>query len=266
MTRRNKKQMNNQQLLCVIGRALPTWPKYLRRDLFYTARKRLLASFDMGAKNLACCVLNIDTEQVEHWFLIDLFRAESQRLGREVRSTDKTVNEHVEAMIPELDRYAHIFNQVTHVAIELQPAGRGKFANNKMNNLQHCLKTWFLTKYKICAQIMSATLKLKLIKQRMKEYDAQQPVNPSTPTNANKRYQYNKKRAVLCTHHIGQFHATDVQMAVFCATKKKDDYADSFLQGLYRIKQLKLAEKKCSNVCKKKIKVKKKRRNGKHSK
>ena len=257
--------MNSIEMMAILTRfgcCFPNvrWNANLSRMLYKQAHIRLLASFDMGAKNLACCVINIDTEQIEEWFLINIFRATSQALGIEVKSTDYTIDQHIEVLVPSLEEYTHIFNHVTHVAIELQPAGRGQFANNKMSSLQHALKTWFLTKYGICAKIMSATLKMKVIKQKMKEVDAQTIPPPTTPKNAAKRYQYNKKRAKQCVAYIGHQHASASQMTLFNASKKKDDYEDEMLQNMYRIKQLKIEDTKRRNKILKANKSKRKKR------
>jgi len=107
-----------------------------------------------------------------------------------------------------------------------------------MCSLQHALKTWFLTKYGICAAIVSPKLKLNIIRDRLRADDQLCDPVPSTPKASNKRYAYHKKRAIQCVRKIGPEHATESQMIVFLGTKKKDDYADSFLQGLWRIHQL----------------------------
>ena len=204
-----------------------------------------LASFDMGAANLAVCVLDIETKQIQHWFLINIFEQESAETKQVVKSSKRTVDQHIEALIPALNRHTSIFDSVTHVAIEQQPSGRGAFANNKMHNLQHALKTWFLTRYGICAQIVSPKHKLKIIRERLKEQDDLcDGDKPSTPTNPSKRYAYHKKRAIQCTTLIGPIHATETQMTLYSASGKKDDYADAFLQGLWRIHQLELEEAK----------------------
>lgn len=210
----------------------------------------ILASFDMGAANLAVCVLEIETKQVQHWFLIDIFRGESVASGTEVKSGDCNVDHHIEALVPALDEFYDIFKTVTHVAIEQQPSGRGDYANNKMHNLQHALKVWFLTRFGICARIVSPKHKLKIIRTALKEDDALCDPVPSTPKAAKtatktekarvarQRYQYHKKRAIQCTRKIGADHATETQMTLFGASKKKDDYGDSFLQGLWYIDEL----------------------------
>lgn len=204
----------------------------------------VLASFDMGAANLAVCVLDIATKKILHWFLIDIFREQSIATGKVIKSSKKTVDEHVEALVPALEGFSSVFDDVTHVVIEQQPSGRGRFANNKMHNLQHSLKTWFLTKYSICAKILSPKHKLKIIRSSLASDDELCDPRPSTPKVANKRYAYHKKRAVQCVKKIGPLHATETQMTLFKASKKKDDYADAFLQGLWRIKQLELEHKK----------------------
>jgi hypothetical protein len=210
----------------------------------------ILASFDMGAVNLAVCVLDMETKKVHHWFIIDIFRAESLATGAEVKSGDCNIDKHIEALVPALDEYYDIFKPITHVAIEQQPSGRGAFANNKMNNLQHALKVWFMTRFGICARIVSPKHKLKIIRSALKEDDAlcdPVPITPKAAKTATKkekarvarqRYQYHKKRAVQCTRKIGGDHATETHMTLFEASKKKDDYGDSFLQGLWFIDEL----------------------------
>ncbi len=224
----------------------------------------ILASFDMGAANLAVCVIEMETKKIRDWFIIDIFRAESVATGTEVKSGDRNVDQHIEALVPALDQHYDTFKGVTHVAIEQQPSGRGAFANNKMHNLQHALKVWFLTRYGLCAKIVSPKQKLKLIRAALKEDDALCDPVPSTPKAAKtatkkekdriarKRYQYHKKRAVQCTRKIGPDHATEMQMTLFGASKKKDDYSDSLLQGLWYIDELNRLEQKAIRAAKRK--------------
>lgn len=200
-----------------------------------------LASFDMGAINLAMCILDMETKRIHEWRILNIFRTESIVLGREIKSSDRTVDQHVEAMIQTLEDHSELFYGITHVAIEQQPAGRGRFANNKMSILQHSLKTWFLTKYHVCATIVSPKLKLRIIRKTLAEDDALLDPQPSTPKNARKRYAYHKKRAIQCVQKLGALHATETQMVLFRASKKKDDYADALLQGLWHIFELEQA-------------------------
>jgi len=210
----------------------------------------------MGAANLAVCILDMETEKIKEWFLIDIFAEQSREAGLAVKSGDRTVDQHIEALVPAMDAHFESFKEVTHVAIEQQPSGKGAFANNKMHNLQHGLKVWFLTRLGVCAKIVSPKHKLKIIRASLKDDDALCDPAPSTPKAAQgaskavkskiarQRYQYHKKRAIQCTQKIGPDYATETQMLLFQATKKKDDYSDAFLQGLWLIRDIKAEELK----------------------
>lgn len=203
-----------------------------------------LISIDIGAQNLGICVCDISTKKIIHWLIIDIFLAQSQQLGTIIRSSKKSMNEHVEALIPTLEQHSHLFEDATHVVIEQQQAGRGRFSNNKMNVLMHCIKVWFLIKYQINSSICSPKNKLKIIRAALKEDDEQLNEPPTTPKEARKRYSYHKKRAIQCATKLAPLYACESKMRIFLASKKKDDFADSLLQALYFIDKLNIEHEK----------------------
>lgn len=220
----------------MLERVRPTLnSNHIREILDFAPRG--VASFDMGAKNLALCVLDSRMETVVKWCMINIWAREEQETQTVVNSKKRTLDEHVEAFVPALDQHLPDLASVVHVAIEQQPAGRGPFANTKMQNLQNCLKTWFLTRLSLCADIVSPKLKLNITRAELAEDDAKNPDGPpTTPKKASERYHYHKKRAITTTEKLLHTHTDATRAKMFTSTRKKDDFADAFLQGLWWIR------------------------------
>jgi hypothetical protein len=197
---------------------------------------QIVASFDIGAKNLAVCILDIETEKILDWFIINIFIHEEVRTGKEVKSSERSIRQHIDYLAETLPDYRHRFEQVTHVLLEQQPNGKGKFANSKMFNVENSIRMWFRSEFGIVAQTVSPKLKLQIIREALKEEDELCDPKPSTPKKATQRYAYHKKRAVQCARKLAP-ERCDLALIHMClGSRKKDDYADSFLQGLWWIR------------------------------
>lgn len=160
----------------------------------------MLLSFDVGIKNLAYCLIDTSDNQ---WNILDW------------NVIDCTSSNHILTLIKELDSLPHLLDS-TVILIEKQPS-----FNPKMRIIGGCLYTYFTLRIaheqnrKVKIMFYSAKHKLK-------------NVNVTQVTGKNKYYR-NKKLAVEET----KFLLKDTEwLTFFLSNKKKDDLADSLLQGL----------------------------------
>jgi len=160
-------------------------------------------SIDVGIKNLAVCLLN-DSENIEFWNVFDLGNATDTT--RRLIKLNSALESHSELS----DR-----TKIKTVLIEKQPS-----FNPKMRVMASALHMYFVTKGFKDIRSYSAKYKLQLC-ENADAYDC------------GTRYGNNKKRAVETTkHYLDNVLALNKWKSTFMAAKKKDDYADSFLQGV----------------------------------
>ena len=160
-------------------------------------------SIDVGIVNLAVCLLN-GPDNIEFWHVFDL--------GKAADTTRRLIklNSALEG-VPELrDK-----SKIKTVLIEKQPS-----FNPKMRVMASALHMYFVTKGFKDIRSYSAKYKLQLC-------EGADAYNCAT------RYSNNKKRAVETTKHfLDNVSSLNKWTATFSDAKKKDDYADSFLQGV----------------------------------
>ena len=160
----------------------------------------MLLSFDVGIKNLAYCL--IDTSD-NKWNIMDW------------NVIDCTSSNHILTLIKELDSLPHILDSDV-ILIEKQPS-----FNPKMRIIGGCLYTYFTLRI-----AHEQNRKVKIIfysaKHKLKNVNVAQVTGKS-------KYYRNKKLAVEET----KFLLKDTEwLTYFMSNKKKDDLADSLLQGL----------------------------------
>jgi len=166
-------------------------------------------SIDVGTKNLAVCVLEegVGAPDIEYWNVLetnglkDLF----EQLDTEI-----------------------ILEGITDVVIEKQPS-----FNPKMRNVASALYTYFLIRGQLDSDGVSKLLffspkhKIQLCASRL----------PPGPIPKSKRYRMHKKMAVEeCAARIAH---SETLAQFYASHKKKDDLADSYLQGVAYIQSLK---------------------------
>ena len=165
----------------------------------------LVASFDIGVKNLAVCVLerhDRGVHTIHHWQLIDL--------------ETKVLREASRAVVDKLDDIPLLLT-VGSVALEAQTANNGP-----MKIISHSLATYFK------CRAPQAGVSFVSPRNKLTVYDGP-PVEVTASTN----YQRNKKMAVIMCRQMLQTSGQQEHLALYESTKKKDDLADSFLQGVY---------------------------------
>lgn len=160
----------------------------------------MILSFDVGIKNLAYCL--IDTS--EHtWNILDW------------NIIDCTSNNNILTLIKELDTLPQLLESSV-ILIEKQPS-----FNPKMRIIGGCLYTYFTLRI---AHEQNKNVKILFYsaKHKLKNVNVAQVV-------AKTKYSRNKKLAIEET----KFLLKDSDwLKYFLSNKKKDDLADSLLQGL----------------------------------
>jgi len=157
----------------------------------------MILSFDVGIKNLAYCLLD-NERNILDWHIINC-----------------TSNNPILTLIKELDALPHLLESTT-VLIEKQPS-----FNPKMRIIGGCLYTYFTLRIQ-----HEMNKKVNII-----FYSAKHKLRNTNITNivAKTKYQRNKKLAIEETKYL----LNETQwITFFLSHKKKDDLADSLLQGL----------------------------------
>ena len=160
----------------------------------------MILSFDVGIKNLAYCL--IDTSE-NTWNILDW------------NVIDCTSSNHILTLIKELDALPHLLES-TVILIEKQPS-----FNPKMRIIGGCLYTYFTLRI---AHEQNRNIKILFYSAKHKLKN----VNVTQVTGKTK-YLRNKKLAIEETKFL--LNESD-WLKYFLSNKKKDDLADSLLQGL----------------------------------
>ncbi|MBP02860.1 MAG: hypothetical protein CMM25_08635, partial [Rhodospirillaceae bacterium] len=167
-------------------------------------------SIDVGIKNLAVCLLN-GPKHIEFWTVFDI--GNNTDTTRHLRSLESTLNEHPEIINPET---------IKTILIEKQPS-----FNPRMRVIGSALHMYFVMKGFRDIRQYSPKFKLQLC-MGSESYDK------------GNRYAKNKKRAIdTMKYYLDNVEELRRWKLTFNQAKKKDDYADSFLQGMsfYKIYQ-----------------------------
>lgn len=169
---------------------------------------KLIASFDIGTINLACCIFD-ENEKIHYWNIFDI--------------TAPTNNERCKKMVLYFNQVEK-FKEITDVVIEHQPS-----FNPKAKVIQGHVTSYFLIKsveYNKDINVITYSAQHKL-----NCYDGPCPDYSYLKS----EYQQRKK---LSIYHCSQiiirpdFPQEQQYIDLFNSSKKKDDLADSFLQGL----------------------------------
>lgn len=160
----------------------------------------MILSFDVGIKNLAYCLID-DSENT--WNILDW------------NIIDCTSSNHILTLIKELDTLPHLLES-TVILIEKQPS-----FNPKMRIIGGCLYTYFTLRI---AHEQNRNVKIMFYSAKHKLKN----VNVAQVT-AKTKYLRNKKLAIEETKYL---LSESEWLKYFMSNKKKDDLADSLLQGL----------------------------------
>ena len=174
-----------------------------------------ILSWDIGIKNLAYCLINIDddtdTINIEDWNIIKV-----------TEDAKESVYIITTKLIEQIKKLNFESKNIDVVLIENQPV----LKNPKMKTIQTVLYSYFLIKQselKVFNEIkfISASLKLKV-------YDG-----PEIEITCKSKYTRTKKLAVAHTKYF--LKDNSLMLDFFTNHNKKDDLADCYLQSLYYI-------------------------------
>ena len=188
--------------------------------------KRYL-SFDIGVKNLAYCLLEVNNSteyrniQIIRWGVIDLAR------GQKVKELDlMTIHSR---MVEELNDCDSFDSNIDTVILENQPC----LKNPSMKSVQMLLySTLWLRKLDNIFDIR--TMALFSARNKLDVYDGSE----IDMSHLKSKYSRTKKLSIEYTKYmINESQQSNGMKEIFEVSKKKDDLADAYLQGLTFIKK-----------------------------
>lgn len=170
-----------------------------------------ILSFDIGIKNLAYCLL--DNENIDEWDIIDI--------------SGKDINNISDILIQKLnDNFSHSDYDV--VLIENQPVMK----NPIMKSIQIIIYSYF--KYLKIIENKNIDKILLVSANNKNKFTSKYDLNIGK---CSSKYLQNKKKAIECTKIL--LKDQEELFNFFMSHKKKDDLADSYLQGLDYINKIK---------------------------
>ena len=173
-----------------------------------------ILSFDVGIKNLAYCIL--EYPNIIHCEVITL------------ENSTYHAKLYVD-LIKSLDSRKEILLNVDTVLIEKQPS-----FNPKMRIIAGCLQTYFFIRGVVDSEQKIKVIKFYSPKNKLKCYNSNEPLE--IPEGGNKYSQTKKAGVVICEKLL--IESNKDFLAFFKGSKKRDDLADSYLQGLTYYLQL----------------------------
>jgi hypothetical protein len=173
-----------------------------------------ILSFDVGIKNLAYCI--IEYPRIKHWEVINL------------ENSPDHAKLYVD-LIKSLDARKEILLNVDTVLIEKQPS-----FNPKMRIIAGCLQTYFFIRGVVDSENKIKVIKFYSPKNKLKCYNSKEPLEITE--GGNKYSQTKKAGIVICEKLLLESNQNFISF--FKGSKKRDDLADSYLQGLTYYLQL----------------------------
>lgn len=160
-----------------------------------------IVSFDVGVKNLAYCIL--DEETILKWNVVEIVY--------------KTNEELCIRLVEVLDKYPELLT-VNRVVIEKQPS-----KNNKMRIVEALLNSYFVIK--------GITVSTNPV-EKVIVYSAKHKLGSNTMKGKSNYRERKKLSMTRCEKYIQTTNQNDEFIQQYNSSKKKDDLADSLLQGL----------------------------------
>ena len=201
-----------------------------------TEQQRLIVSFDIGIKNLACCILRTGTNKASEtidvidWNIISL-AAPKEKIPP-VQELSLRLFAELDAMLEKLDSIGH--ETIDSVLIENQPSR----LNGVMKSVQMLIYSYFQLRRHWEGKVKNVHLISAACK--LKDHDYVVDVAATEKTG----YDLNKWKAIkLAEMYIGEDATLQSR---FCSYKKKDDMSDSLLQAIAWLRKQKY---NISHVC-----------------
>lgn len=197
----------------------------------------MILSFDVGIINLAYCILDND-KKIHHWGVLTLCNG--------------TVIENCYDMIRKFNERPYLMD-IDILLVEKQPS-----INPKMRVMAEAIRSYFMVKS------IDNDKKIKILnwspKHKLKCYEG-----PVPEWNVKSDYSKRKKTAVYHCGELVKLQSEEMQDLFKNNRKKRDDLADSFLQGLSYI-MFNESKKKDSKVIIQRAPTKKQSKYSKYSK
>lgn len=197
-----------------------------------------ILSFDVGVKNLAYCLFeyhDLNDFQIQEWNILSL--VSDTVTDRRSSPQLNTQCDILLCKLKETFETAHI----DYVLIENQPA----LKNPTMKTIQIIIYTYFRMlkvnegKSIIDVVLVNANNKVNFVttvlskKPEMNIVVSPLPSKSSILSKPGLKYKHNKEVAMNGARSLLEYMNHKESLAYFCSCKKKDDLADTFLQGLY---------------------------------
>ena len=178
------------------------------------SRNKIIVSFDIGLKNLACCCLTCEEKsRVLHWAIHPLMA--------EDRKTKPNINQLSMTIFKVMDEIVSKIPNVDYVLIENQPSR----INGAMKTIQMIIYSYFQYKKYKENQITDVLL----ISANRKTVDHPYEINMEECKSNNKYSQRKWKSVQLTDKYIEQ---NESLKNILKTHKKKDDLCDAFLQAI----------------------------------
>lgn len=175
---------------------------------------KIIVSFDIGLKNLACCCLTFSgNPKILHWSIHSLMD--------EGRKTKPTINQLSMRIFEEMDKIVAKVPSVDYVLIENQPSR----INGAMKTIQMIIYSYFQYRKHLERKIIDVLL----ISANKKTADHPYEIDMSQCKSSNKYTQRKWKSVKLTERYIE--NNTELKELVN-NNKKKDDICDAFLQAI----------------------------------
>jgi hypothetical protein len=202
-------------------------------------KQKLIISFDVGVKNLSCCVLNVlnvatnsdsSAAQVVIWRILAL--AEEKEKVPSIQECSGRLFMALDELVDELEQLG--FTHIDQVLIENQPS--------KLNGTMKSIQMMIYAYFQLRRHWEGKVSKTDMVSASQKLLGHAHAI-PECPTKTG--YALNKWKAVrYCECYISGDTALG---SMFQGYKKKDDLADSMLQALSWMRKHKMEVDKVTN-------------------
>jgi hypothetical protein len=223
-----------------------------------------LLSFDVGIKNLAYCLIDSEKDTIEDWGILNIsvdpvcehvmkglkqcdksakvviyhtklcpahqkLKCHRDKSSKKIPKTKNPVFEIGKRIIECLDEKPH-FLETNVVLIENQPA----LKNPTMKSVQMMVYMYFMVKGISATDSPIENLEMINARNKLKAY-----TGPPIPCEIKDRYKRTKFLGIqYCSSMIQDNEFIEDKFKIlFSESKKKDDLADAYLQGMYWIKK-----------------------------
>tara|TARA_B100000902_G_C27314163_1_gene920207 strand:+ start:644 stop:1324 length:681 start_codon:yes stop_codon:yes gene_type:complete len=220
-----------------------------------------LVSFDVGIKNLAYCCIHSEDHSIQDWGIVNISvepvcdhclkngtqcdktatfmnqdmklcsthkknKQYSDKKWKKIPKCKNSVLEIGKNIVSLLDKIDSLLD-AEHIIIENQPA----LKNPTMKTVQMILYSYFLIRGVTVDECSIQNIEMINARNKLKSYKGPVILHPYEDTKKNK-YKINKYLAVKYCEKMIE-NEKDEYVQYYSSSKKKDDLADAYLQGIY---------------------------------